>query len=137
MTHRDIAHAIPSVVSLLDATGEMLREGSLADDFAEHQTAFWERALRTTLAFRDGGNEHRFHDIAFADMRPDPIPAVAGLYEFLGEVLTDDVADRMRGWWSANPADKNGVHEYRPEDYGIDIDELRQRFAFYNDRFAG
>lgn len=41
----------------------------------------------------------------------------------------------MRTWWTSNPADKHGVHEYRPEDYGIDVDALRRQFAFYNDRF--
>ena len=69
-------------------------------------------------------------------MRPDPIPAIDRLYAWLGVELTDDVAARMRAWWETNPADKQGVHDYTPEQYGIDLDELREQFAFYNDRFA-
>ena len=137
MTHRDIAQVIPSVVSLLDATSEFMREGPLAPDFAAHQAEYWERGLRKTLAYRDEGNEQRFHDIGFAEMRPDPLPAVGRLYHWLGEDLTADVIDRMRTWWDANPADKHGVHDYHPEDYGIDLDDLRVQFAFYNDRFGG
>lgn len=136
MTHRDIAQVIPSVVSLLDATSEMLRTGPLAPDFAEHQATYWESALRTTLAYRDAGHEHLFHDIQFRDMRPDPMSAVAGLYDWMGVDLTDEVTEAMLDWWGSNPADKHGVHEYRPEDYGIDLDELRRQFAFYNDRFV-
>ena len=136
MTHRDIAQVIPSVVSLLDATSEYLRTGPLAPDFASNQAAYWERALRKALAYRDAGGEDRFFDIGFAEMRPDPIPAVERLYAWLGEDLTDEVADRMRAWWEANPADKHGTHDYAPEQYGIDLDELRAQFAFYNDRFA-
>jgi hypothetical protein len=136
MTHRDIAQVIPSVVSLLDATSEYLRTGPLAADFAANQAAWWERSLRTTLSYRDAGNEDRFHDIGFAEMRPDPLPAIERLYRWLGEELTDDVADRMQSWWATNPADKQGIHDYNPEQYGIDIDDLRARFAFYNDRFA-
>jgi hypothetical protein len=136
MTHRDIAQVIPSVVSLLDATSEFLRTGPLADDFAANQAAYWERALRKTLAYRDAGGDDRFFDIGFAEMRPDPIPAMERLYAWLGEELTDEVADRMRAWWDQNPADKHGAHDYDPEQYGIDLDDLRRQFAFYNDRFA-
>ena len=136
MTHRDIAQVIPSVVSLLDATSELLRTGPLADDFAANQAAYWERALRKTMAYRDAGHDDRFFDIGFAEMRPDPIPAIERLYRWLGEELTDDVATRMRTWWETNPADKQGIHDYNPEQHGIDIDDLRAQFAFYNDRFT-
>jgi hypothetical protein len=137
MTHRDIAQVIPSVVSLLDSTSELLRAGPLRAGFAAGQAAFWERGLRTTLAFRDGGEESRFLDLGFAELRPDPLPAIERLYEWLGMELTEEVATRMRSWWESNPADKHGIHEYRPEQYGIDLDQLRRQFAFYNDRFAG
>lgn len=33
--------------------------------------------------------------------------------------------------------EKQGVHEYSPEEYGIDLDQLRAQFAFYYDRFVG
>jgi hypothetical protein len=137
MTHRDIAQVIPSVVSLLDACSEMLRDEPLPDDFAARQAAFWERGLRTTLAFRDGGEDHRFFDIGFAELRPDPMPTMARLYDWLDLDLTAEVAERMRAWWEANPADKHGVHAYQPEEYGIDLDQLREQFSFYNDRFTG
>ena len=136
MTHRDIAQVIPSVVSLLDATSEFLRAGPLAPDFAANQAAYWERALRNALAYRDAGNDDRFFDIGFAEMRPDPIPAMQRLYAWLDVELTDDVVASMRAWWESNPADKHGAHDYSPEQYGIDLDELREQFAFYNDRFA-
>lgn len=136
MTHRDIAQVIPSVVSLFDATSEFLRTGDLAADFAANQAAYWERGLRRTLEYRDDGNEDRFFDIRFSEMRPDPMPAMERLYEWLGTELTDEVADNMRTWWATNPADKQGIHDYTPEQYGIDVDALRAQFAFYNDRFT-
>lgn len=136
MTHRDIAQVIPSVVSLLDATSEMLREGALAADFAARQAGFWERALRKTLTYRDAGHEDRFFDIAFSDMRTDPVAQMERLYAWTGDELTDEVKDRMTTWWNSNPRDKQGVHEYHPDQYGIDLDQLRQQFAFYNDRFV-
>ena len=84
MTHRDITQVIPSLVSLFDATSELLRTGPLAPDFAANQAAYWERAMRRTLAYRDAGHEDRFFDIGFAEMRPDPIPAIERLYRVAG-----------------------------------------------------
>ncbi len=136
MTHRDIAQVIPSVVSLFDATSEYLRTGPLAPDFAANQASYWEGAMRNALAYRDAGNEERFFDIGFAEMRPDPLPAIERLYAWLGVELTHDVTAAMRAWWESNPADKHGAHDYSPEQYGIDLDQLRAQFAFYNDRFA-
>jgi hypothetical protein len=135
MTHRDITQVIPSVVSLLDATSEFMRNGPLAGDFAAHQAAYWERGLRKTLAYRDDGNQNRFFDIHFTEMRSDPLSAVARLYDWLGEGLTSTVIGRMRAWLAANPPDRHGVHEYHPEDYAIDLDALQAQFAFYDQRF--
>ena len=137
MTHRDIAQVIPSVVSLLDATSEFLRTGPLAPDFAANQAAYWERALRKTLAYRDAGNDDRFFDIGFAEMRPDPMPAIERLYEWLGVELTDEVvAAHARPGGTATRPTSTAPTTTRPEQYGIDLDDLRAQFAFYNDRFA-
>jgi len=140
MTHRDVAQVIPSVVSLLDATTEFLREGPLAPDFAEHEAAFWERGMRKLLAYRDDGNDDRFFDIAFSAMRSDPIGEMRKLYHWLDVELTDEVVARMEAWWQNNSGasrvEKQGVHEYSPEEYGIDLDRLRSQFAFYSDRFV-
>jgi hypothetical protein len=34
------------------------------------------------------------------------------------------------------PADKDGVHQYDPADFGLDPHALRRRFRFYTDRFG-
>ncbi|HEX3679534.1 MAG TPA: sulfotransferase, partial [Galbitalea sp.] len=136
MTHRDITQVIPSVVSVLDACSEMLRDKPLPANFGARQAKYWEQGLRTTLAFRDGGEESRFYDLGFRELRPDPMPAIAGLYDWMGVELIPEVRDRMQAWWDANPADKHGAHTYDAEEYGIDLDQLREQFAFYNDRFT-
>ena len=139
MTHRDVAQVIPSVVSLMDATSEMLREGPIAPDFAAKEGAFWERGMRKLLDYRDAGNEDRFFDVDFEEMRADPIGEMRKLYAWLDIELTDEVSGRMATWWANNAgaarAEKQGVHTYSPEQYGIDLDALRSHFAFYNDRF--
>lgn len=123
------------MVSLHDAMSEMIGNAPLPPDFAALEAGYWEQGLRTALSFRDGGHGARFFDIQFADLQRDPIGEMERLYAWLGDELTPEVADRMRSWWTSNPPDKHGVHEYRPEDNGIDVDALRRQFAFYDDRF--
>ena len=136
MTHRDVTQVIPSVVNLLDVMSEPLRSEPLAPDFADNEAGYWERAMRKTIAYRDAGHDGDFFDIQFADMQADPLGEMARLYAWLGDDLTDDVAARMRNWWDQSQRDRQPGHAYDPEDYGIDLDALRTRFAFYRDRFV-
>jgi hypothetical protein len=135
MTHRDITQVIPSVVNLLDVMSESLRTEPLASDFADREAGFWERAMRKTLAYRDDGHDDAFFDIQFSDMQRDPIAEMARLYEWMGDELTEETTARMRSWWEESQRERQSGHDYDPEDYGIDLDGLRRRFAFYNDRF--
>jgi len=88
-----------------------------------------------TIAFRDAGAEDRFFDIGFTDMQKDPIAAVRRLYTWLGEDLGAEAETRMAQWWDANSRERHGAHTYRPEDYGLDLEEIRRRFDFYTARF--
>jgi hypothetical protein len=135
MTHRDIASVIPSVSAVMSALGGMLTDRPDPAYLGRHNTELWETALHRAIAFRDGGGESRFFDIAFADMQSDPIAVVRRLYAWLGDDLTPTAEARMREWWDTNSRDRQGAHSYRPADYGLDIDELRQRFQFYSERF--
>ena len=135
MTHRDVTQVIPSVVNLLDVMSEALRSEPLAPDYADNQAGFWERAMRKTIAYRAHGHDHEFFDIQFADMQSDPLGEMQRLYAWLGDDLSDETADGMRAWWQESQRDRQAGHRYDPEDYGIDLDALRRRFAFYSDRF--
>lgn len=135
MTHRDVTQVVPSVVNLLDVMSEALRSEPLSPDYADNQAGFWERAMRKTIAYRDDGHGHEFFDIQFADMQSDPLGEMQRLYAWLGDDLSDETADGMRAWWQESQRDRQAGHRYDPEDYGIDLDALRRRFAFYSDRF--
>jgi len=135
MTHRDIAEVIPSVAAVMSALSAPLTEHPDPAFLGRYNTAVWDIALRRLLAFRDAGNDHRFFDISFTEMRRDPMATIRRLYDWLGEDLNDEGARRMTQWWSENSQDRHGAQHHRAEDYGIDAAELRERFAFYNERF--
>ena len=137
MTHRDVANVIPSVSDLYF---EMHKPNTDRPDKAwmgEVTTRACELQMRRMIAFRDkNGNDSRFFDIHFAPFQKDPFPVIQQLYDFLGEDLTPQALARMKAWRNDTPKDKHGKHEYRPEDFGLSKEGLRERFRFYSDRFG-
>jgi hypothetical protein len=137
MTHRDVASVIPSVADLYY---ELTKASSDAVDkvWLGHMTTdFCELGMRRMMAFRDAGNEHRFFDIYFTPFQKDPFSHLAQLYDFLGEELTPQARARMEAWRRDTPRDKHGGHSYDPAEFGLDPTQLRNRFAFYSERFSG
>jgi hypothetical protein len=137
MTHRDVASVIPSVADLYY---ELTKASSDAVDkkwLGEVTTDFCELGMRRMAAFRDAGNGQRIFDIYFAPFQKDPFKYLAQLYDWLGEELTPQTRERMEAWRRNSPRDKYGEHRCDPTEFGIDVAQLRRRFAFYSERFGG
>ena len=137
ITHRDVTKVIPSVASVETAVVRMYTGKADPLYFGRHCEETWDIALRRFIAFRDRVGEDRFYDIAFDDLQADPIGSVRGLYEWLGEELPPETAAAMQAWWDASQSDREsgGGHHYTPEEFGLDADELQERFAYYGERF--
>jgi hypothetical protein len=136
-THRDVSKVLPSVCDLyftmLQAGNPDLDPGYVGELNMEQ----WGMALDRSLAFRsDPARDARFHDIGFTDFQADPIQAISGLYDWLGDELRPEVVERMRAWREGNPKDKYGKHEYDGATFGITDEALEARFGTYRERFA-
>lgn len=133
MTHRDPTDVILSVADLYaDIIGSFSAEinrpyiGTLN---VEHWSLGMERALR----FRADGAEDRFYDIDFRAMQSAPIGEVTGLYAWLGAPLGAEFEARMQSWWAQAAAEREPSSHADPLAFGIDINEVRPRFARYVD----
>jgi hypothetical protein len=136
MTHRDIAQVIASITDMLFALSSGGSDSVDRGYLSRFTQDSWELGLRRLIAFRDGGAEGRFFDIQFEAFQSDPFPAIQGLYDFVGEPLSAQARARMEAWRVATPRDKHGGRDYRAADYGLEPAALRQRFAFYAERFG-
>ena len=96
MTHRDVGAVLPSVCALYDTLSRVLTDRPDPVAIGTQNLAVWRTSLERLIAFRDRGNEHRFHDLAFEDVQRDPLGAMDGLYASLGDELTDEVRQRMQ-----------------------------------------
>jgi hypothetical protein len=69
-------------------------------------------------------------------MQTDPIRQVRALYEWLDEPVSEEFATAMRVWWEENAERREANVHPAPETFGLDLDDVRRRFASYCARTA-
>ena len=136
MTHRNLAQVLPSVCALKQALMTPLTTTQDLVALGRHETALWSESVRRLIKFRDEGREDRFFDVGFAEVQDDPIGACERLYDELGDELTDETRQRMLAWWQESESDRRRGPRPDPATFGLDLEHLREEFAFYHDRFA-
>jgi hypothetical protein len=137
-THRDPALTFSSLSSMiagfLAAFGGDKDKVAIGRDVVETWIAAMNRAL---AARRDPAIEGRIIDLAHSHVVADPMGAVKRIYDRFGLPFSLEHKDRISRFLSENPAAKRmGKHQHSPQQYGIDIAEVRQRMENYYDRFG-
>jgi hypothetical protein len=136
MTHRDPTDVM---VSVADVYADLI--GAFTDDMDREyigrlNVEQWSLGMRRVLAFRDGGADDRFYDIDFRAMQADPIGEVRGLYDWLGEPVSDAFESGMRRWWKENAENREPSSHAAPEAFGLDLDAVRPKFSDYVEHAA-
>ena len=134
-THRDPVAVIASAVTML-AYGDRLRQRSVrAPELAEYWVDRIERLLRSFERDRDLIEPSRTVDIVFDDFMADESATIERVYAAAGLALDDASRRSVEGYLAGNPRGRNGRMVYDlAGDFGVDIDELSRRFAFYTER---
>lgn len=132
-THRDPVTSVISLSSLVCYATRInvynpnpLLVGKLSADFVE-------RLLKAGCRDRSGSDQ-RYLDIRFADLIADPLRAVRQIYRVADRELTGPAEAAMLDYVAAQRRGR-GRHKYAAEDFGLDVASLRERFAFYYERF--
>jgi hypothetical protein len=95
----------------------------------------WTTGMERLLRFRDEHGDDRFYDIDFRGVQSDPIGQVRGLYAWLDEPVTDAFEAGMRTWWTSNAERREENVHPDPAEFGLDLDDVRRRFAAYVARY--
>jgi hypothetical protein len=133
-THRNVDDMIPSEAALFSSLLTQLTDEPDEPYIGRHLADVRVICLERLMAFRDR-HPDKFFDIGFYEMAEDIMGRIRALYTWLGDELTDEAAARMEKWWNENSAGRHGGRDYDAARFGVDKDELKQRFAFYHDRF--
>jgi hypothetical protein len=131
MTHRDPTDVLASVCDVYADIGGTFSDEVDPDYIGRVNLEQWSLGISRVLSLRDGPADERFYDIDFRAMQADPIGEVRGLYEWLGQPVTDEFEKRMARWWKANAENREPSTHSDLSDYGLEPDEVRSVFADY------
>jgi hypothetical protein len=136
VTHRDPISVISSAVTMLAYGDRMRRYAIEPEALAEYWVDRIERLLRACVRDRDLLPADRTVDVLFHEFMADDVAMVEQIYARAGLPMTVDAREQLDAFMAANERGKYGRIVYDPHgDFGLDIDAVRQRFAFYYDRF--
>lgn len=137
--HRDLSQQLGSLASVQSilkglnghpVTSEARRaQGRKAIDL---QLAAVEKAMRSRAEVGEG----QFIDVSYHDVMADPLTTIRRVYDQCGLTVSDEHAARIGDWLVSHNQTKHGVHKHSPEEFGMDGDEINERFAGYLDRFG-
>ncbi|MCZ6462802.1 MAG: sulfotransferase, partial [Proteobacteria bacterium] len=136
LTHRDPVSVIASTITML-AYGDRVRRLRVDPPAV---AAYWidriERLLRTCVRDREKLSADRSLDVYFHEFMADDVATVERIYALADLPMTTEARARLERYMAENPRGKHGRIRYDLKaDFGVDPDELRERFRFYTDRF--
>ena len=136
-THRDPGQALASVASFVGTIRRGLDPEFDPVRFGAEWVALEEIGLLRAMAAREAlGDGHRFYDVHYIDLLADPLGTVCRIHDHFNITVNDAVRRKIAAFQRDNPQNKHGRHSYTPEEYGLNMDALRERFAAYIERFA-
>jgi hypothetical protein len=136
-THRDPVKSVTSYASLTTLVRSMGSDDVDPIEVAQDWTARLRHVVEHAMSVRNS-NAHpgaTFYDMQFSDFVADQFAVVSDIYAAFDLPMTDAGARRMRAFIADNPKGKHGVHNYTPDEFGIDPAVIRRDFAPYIDQF--
>ena len=137
MTHRDPAQILPSISKMTWNLRSMRAAGAVdMHEVGRDMLHFIERHIERIMAFDAGPDGGRAIHVDYYALVADPVREMRAIHEGLGIGTPDDIARAVGDWHAANPKNARGRNDYSLEQYGLDADAVRSRFADYIRRFA-
>jgi len=133
-THRDPVDTIPSIASMIHTLWSIYGAAPDAKVAGREWNDLMVRAFHHTMEVREQ-NPAPFFDVRFIDTVKKPFEVVQGIYGFLCMKLTSQAEAAMREWMDKNSRDSRAAHDYKPEDFGLSVEQLKRDFADYRSKY--
>jgi hypothetical protein len=78
---------------------------------------------------------HQIIDISFYEFMDAPLKQIQSIYDFFGFELSASTRKRMQDYLNIHTAEQHGSHQYNFSDFGLDVDEERERVRPYQEYF--
>ncbi len=137
-THRDPLKTLASGLSLLGTLKWMRCADVDLSPWIESMPGGQAWLYQDIIEARQKGElpDAQFIDVHYADLMRDPAATLADIYARLGWDCAEPLREAMRGYVEDRPRGHHGRHAYSLEEFGLDTEIERERFADYRERFG-
>jgi hypothetical protein len=134
-SHRDPVPMAISMVAMLTYTARMHRSHVPVEEIAAAWIDRLELMLAALVRDRDVIAPERSIDVRFDDFIADELGVAEQVYGLVGEPVTDDARAALTEYLTGHGRGRLGKVVTSSEMFGLNEDELRERFAPYVSRF--
>jgi hypothetical protein len=134
-THRDPVPVAISMVAMITYSARMHRSAVPVQEIAAAWIDRLELMLAALVRDRDVIAPERSIDVTFDDFMADELGVAERVYGLVGEPVTDDARAAMTAYLGGHQRGRLGRVVTSCEMFGLDEDELHERFAPYVSRF--
>jgi hypothetical protein len=128
---------LPSVTRLTEVLRHPFTRHIDRREIGRQESARWlDGVQRMIAADRQAGVRPPILHVGYSRLVHDPLGTLERLYGHFGVALAPAVADLVRAHTAEQPNGGYGINRYRVEDYGLDLQEERRKFAVYTDHFG-
>lgn len=135
-THRDPAAVALSLSTMIAYGRRMQHSRTSARETARYWVPRVDGMLRASIAGRGSLSVAQVYDLHFEEFMADRRSVVLGVFEFAGREITPELSAAVDRHLGDNPRGKHGRVDYSLSQLGLEENELRRSFAFYEDRFG-
>ena len=136
MIHRDPVATLQSLLTMRGLAFKASRKTPDIDIHVDYWVDRIERMLRSFLRDRHLVPGDQLVEVKFSDVIADDIGVASSVLDRAGLPATEDAVTDMQAYMTDHPRGRGGRVVYDLEgDFGLDADELGERFRFYTDAF--
>lgn len=135
VTHRDPVSTIASFSTMVSYSSRTSAAKLDAVEIGHYWADRIEQMLRVCTRERDVLDDDHSIDVLFHEYMGDELATVESIYEKAGIEFGPSSRDAIDRYQKDHPRGRFGRVLYDLADFGLDPDELRERFRFYTDRF--
>lgn len=135
-THRDPVRIVASLATMIAYGARMQRARVDPRAIGAYWASRIEGWLRHSIEDRARLPAGRLLDVHFHEFMKDDVGTALGVLERTGEPLSEAAREAIVAFAARNVRGKHGVIAYPLEPLGLEADDLRRRFAFYQEHFG-
>lgn len=133
--HRDPTQVVASISQLMYVIRSPAYDEPGKEKIGQEFLNLWSDGIEAMMDYRAKTPDLPIHDMRFKDLLTDPVDTIRKAYAQFGRELSEEGAQSVLRWLDENPADKHGKRSYSLEEFGLDEETVRNRFARYTETY--